>query len=101
MINKINREPSMEKKKQEKSLGVLVQDYLESYFHIHNQDLSLRNLHETIVKEVEKPLIALILEKTKYNQSKTASILGINRNTLNKKIKDLGISLKDAKLKNL
>jgi two-component system nitrogen regulation response regulator GlnG len=91
----------MEKKKQEKSLGVLVQDYLESYFHIHNQDLSLRNLHETIVKEVEKPLIALILEKTKYNQSKTASILGINRNTLNKKIKDLGISLKDAKLKNL
>ena len=101
MINEINREASMDKKKQEKSLGVLVQDYLESYFHIHNQDLSLRNLHETIVKEVERPLIVLILEKTKYNQSKTASILGINRNTLNKKIKDLGISLKDAKLKNL
>lgn len=91
----------MEQKGQEKSLSFLVQGYLESYFHIHNQDLSLRNLHETIVKEVEKPLIMLILEKTRYNQSKTASILGINRNTLNKKIKDLGIPLKDAKLKNL
>ncbi len=91
----------MEKKKQDRSLGVLVQEYLESYFRAHNQDLSLRNLHETIVKEVEKPLILLVLERTKYNQSKTASILGINRNTLNKKIKDLGILFKDAKPKNL
>jgi two-component system nitrogen regulation response regulator GlnG len=89
----------MEKKAPEKSLSFLVQGYLEAYFHSHNQDLSLRNLHETIVKEVEKPLIMLILEKTRYNQSKTAFILGINRNTLNKKIKDLGIPLKDAKFK--
>ncbi len=91
----------MEKNVKDKSLGCLVQTYLESYFHVHNQDLSLRNLHETIVKEVEKPLIALVLEKTKYNQSRTAAILGINRNTLNKKIKDLGILLKDEKLKNI
>jgi two-component system nitrogen regulation response regulator GlnG len=47
-----------------------------------------------VLDQVERPLIRLILEKTRWNQVKAADILGINRNTLRKKIHELGIELK-------
>ena len=47
-----------------------------------------------VLEQVERPLIRLILEKTRWNQVKAADILGINRNTLRKKINELGIELK-------
>ena len=43
------------------------------------------------MQRVEKPLITLVLKKTAGNQVRAASLLGINRNTLRKKIKELGI----------
>jgi len=49
------------------------------------------DLYDAIIHRVEKPLIELILEKTKGNQIRAAKMLGINRNTLHKKIKDLKI----------
>ena len=52
------------------------------------------NLYEMLMKKVEKPLIKLVMEETNRNQIRAANILGINRNTLRKKIKDLGISKK-------
>ncbi|HUU50569.1 MAG TPA: sigma 54-interacting transcriptional regulator, partial [Nitrospinota bacterium] len=52
------------------------------------------NLYEMLMKKVEKPLIKLVMEETSGNQIKAANILGINRNTLRRKIKDLGISKK-------
>ena len=45
------------------------------------------NLHSLIMKKVEKPLVHQILKRTGGNQVHTARILGINRNTLRKKIK--------------
>jgi len=42
---------------------------------------------------MERPLIRIILEKTRGNQVRTAEILGINRNTLRKKIQTLGIEI--------
>ena len=49
------------------------------------------DLYDAIIRRVEKPLIELVLEKTKGNQIRAAKMLGINRNTLHKKIKDLKI----------
>jgi two-component system nitrogen regulation response regulator GlnG len=43
---------------------------------------------------MERPLIRIILEKTRYNQVRAAEILGINRNTLRKKIQILDIDVK-------
>lgn len=52
------------------------------------------DLHAIIIGQVEKPLIELTLEYTGGNQLKAAELLGINRNTLRKKITDLKIALK-------
>jgi transcriptional regulator with PAS, ATPase and Fis domain len=49
------------------------------------------NSYEEYLKIVEKPLIVAALEKTLNNKSEAAKILGINRNTLRKKMKDLGL----------
>ena len=44
-----------------------------------------------VISQVERPLISLLLQQTNWNQQRTARILGINRNTLRKKIKTLGL----------
>ena len=58
---------------------------------VENSDLSLQNVHEQVIGKVEKQLIEAILAKTDGNMKQAAAILGINRNTLSKKINDLGI----------
>ena len=58
------------------------------------KDLEMSDLHDTILQMAERPLLKLILKQSGYNQIKAAKVLGINRNTLRKKIKDLGILLK-------
>jgi two-component system nitrogen regulation response regulator GlnG len=52
------------------------------------------DIYSMVLQRVEKPLITLVLKRTDGNQVRAAHLLGINRNTLRKKIKDLGI--KDA-----
>ncbi|MFQ5716529.1 MAG: helix-turn-helix domain-containing protein [Nitrospinales bacterium] len=52
-------------------------------------------LYETIIGGVEKPLVEIVLMETKGNQTLAANILGINRNTLRKKIKDHKIKCKE------
>ena len=58
---------------------------------VENSDFSLHNVHEEVIGKVEKQLIKTILAKTDGNMKQAAAILGINRNTLSKKINDLGI----------
>ncbi|MDE0519819.1 MAG: two-component system response regulator, partial [Candidatus Dadabacteria bacterium] len=58
---------------------------------VENSDLSLQNIHEQVIGKVEKQLIKVILAKTDGNMKQAAAILGINRNTLSKKINDLEI----------
>ncbi len=53
--------------------------------------LEAGDIHSMVVQRVEKPLITLVLKKTEGNQVRAASLLGINRNTLRKKIRELGI----------
>ena len=48
-------------------------------------------LHDLIIGGVEKPLLEIVLQETEGNRTKAANILGINRNTLRKKIQDYNI----------
>lgn len=54
----------------------------------------LNDLYDMVLQQMERPLINIILEKTRNNQVRAAEILGINRNTLRKKIQTLGIEIK-------
>lgn len=56
-----------------------------------------RNLHPMLIAAVERPLILLTLRETKGNQIQAAELLGLNRNTLRKKILDLRIPVKRAR----
>ncbi len=60
---------------------------------------SARNLHPMLISAVERPLIASALRETHGNQLQAAELLGLNRNTLRKKIVDLHIPLKRTKTK--
>ena len=52
------------------------------------------HLHELIIGGIEKPLVEIVLKETNGNQTQAANILGINRNTLRKKIVEYGIKCK-------
>lgn len=70
---------------------------LEKYFRAHEGSLPPPGLYGRILQEVERPLISLTLNATGGNQIKAAELLGLNRNTLRKKLKNLGIKPKDLK----
>jgi two-component system nitrogen regulation response regulator GlnG len=56
-----------------------------------------RNLHPMLISAIERPLITKALQETKGNQIQAAELLGLNRNTLRKKIHDLHIPVKRGK----
>jgi two-component system nitrogen regulation response regulator GlnG len=58
------------------------------------EGLEKGDIHSMVLEQVERPLIRLVLEKCRWNQVKAADILGINRNTLRKKISELQIEMK-------
>jgi two-component system nitrogen regulation response regulator GlnG len=72
-------------------LGDSVARHLRRYFDLHGGMLPPAGLYGRIVREVEVPLIEIALEATGGNQAKCADLLGINRNTLRKKITELDI----------
>lgn len=60
---------------------------------------SAKNLHPILISAVERPLIASALRETSGNQIRAAELLGLNRNTLRKKIVELHIPLKRTRSK--
>jgi two-component system nitrogen regulation response regulator GlnG len=78
---------------QDASLEVIVENKLRSCL-TGIEQLENGEIHSMVLEQVERPLIRIILEKTRWNQVKAADILGINRNTLRKKISELGIEMK-------
>lgn len=75
------------------SLSDAVYRHLSAYFEAHGEQLPAAGLHARILREVERPLIEICLQVTCANQVRTAELLGLNRNTLRKKIRDLGIAV--------
>ena len=75
------------------SLSVAVERHLRNYFEAHNGDLPSSGLYERVLKEVERPLIKISLKATDGNQLQAARILGLNRNTLRKKIRNLNLEV--------
>lgn len=79
------------------SLEKLVKSKLEVLFQQQRDaNIELSGLYDIVLEQVEKPLIELALQSRNGNQVKTAQLLGINRNTLKKKIDTYKIRIKKA-----
>ncbi|NDV01308.1 response regulator [Pseudoroseicyclus tamaricis] len=90
----LGNQPTMEPLKgggDGEKLNASVARHLRRYFDLHGGVLPPPGLYQRILKEVEMPLIEIALDATGGNQAKCADLLGINRNTLRKKITDLDI----------
>ena len=68
-------------------IGRMLEGYLDKF----KEGADITDLHDKIVREVERPLIERVLTLTDGNQIKASRMLGLNRNTLRKKIRDLGL----------
>jgi Fis family transcriptional regulator len=75
--------------------GVPLRDHAEralsDYFSSLNGHRPAR-LYDMVIREVEEPLLRAVLDYAEGNQSEAAVILGINRGTLRKKLRELGLS---------
>ncbi len=74
-------------------LQASVADHLQRYFDLHGDQLPPPGLYDRILREIEVPLLEIALDATGGNQLRCAELLGINRNTLRKKLSDLNIQV--------
>jgi two-component system, NtrC family, nitrogen regulation response regulator GlnG len=73
------------------TLSGAMERHLSELFHEHGASLPPPGLYHRILREIEYPLISAALAATRGNQIKAAELLGLNRNTLRKKVRDLDI----------
>ncbi len=95
LINNILKKGNdIHKEKQNKSLKLVraIEEFEYIFFREKEGDL-----YKFLINIIEKPIIENVLYKTEGNQVKAAKVLGINRNTLHKKLEKLNISAKDFK----
>jgi two-component system nitrogen regulation response regulator GlnG len=71
----------------------MVERYLTAHFAEYGEVLPPAGLYDRVICDVERPLIAIALAAARGNQIRAAHLLGLNRNTLRKKIRDLGIEV--------
>ncbi|WP_187971530.1 nitrogen regulation protein NR(I) [Aquibium microcysteis] len=75
------------------TIGQAVEHYLQRYFTSFGEDLPPSGLYQRILAEVEYPLVLASMTATRGNQIRAAELLGLNRNTLRKKIRELGVNV--------
>jgi len=75
------------------ALSLAVERHLATLFRTHGDQLPPPGLYHRVLREIEQPLISAALAATRGNQIKAAELLGVNRNTLRKKVRDLDIRL--------
>ena len=73
------------------TLARAVERHIRAFLAAHDDGMGPSDIYERVIAEVERPLIRMTLAATKGNQIKAAAMLGLNRNTLRKKIRDLEI----------
>ena len=74
-------------------LAATVETHLRDYFAAHDRDLPASGLYDRVIQEIERPLLAITLDECRGNQLRAAALLGLNRNTLRKKIRELDIEI--------
>lgn len=84
---------SGEEPRAEESLSAAVERHLSAYFGGFEDKLPPAGLYHRILREIEYPLLTAALAATRGNQIRAADLLGVNRNTLRKKIRDLDIQV--------
>jgi two-component system nitrogen regulation response regulator GlnG len=77
----------------DESLSSAAERHLRDYFAAHKGGLPPSGLYDRVLREIERPLIQLSLSATRGNQLKAAQLLGLNRNTLRKKVRELDIDV--------
>lgn len=82
--------PKSNRKSGDGALKRHVSDSLEQYFRALNGHKPNR-LYSMVLEQVEEPLLDAVMRYSEGNQSRAAEILGINRGTLRKKLKDYGL----------
>jgi two-component system nitrogen regulation response regulator GlnG len=85
--------PSGEEPSTEENLSAVIERYLTRYFISFGNELPPPGLYHRILREVEYPLLSATLAATRGNQIRAADLLGVNRNTLRKKIRDLDLQV--------
>lgn len=75
------------------NLGAAIEHYLAQYFAGYESGLPPAGLYQRLLREFELPLLTATLAATGGNQIRAADLLGLNRNTLRKKIRDLDIQI--------
>ena len=86
----LTAQPSDEPGKED-NLAATVERYLTRYFAGFDSELPPPGLYHRILREIEYPLLSAALAATRGNQIRAAALLGLNRNTLRKKLADLGL----------
>ena len=83
------------------TLENLIDKHLNQIMSTINNNSKQMNIYNDFLKIVEKPLIENILNYTRGNQIKASSLLGLNRNTLRKKISQLGVTVRKVRKNSL
>ncbi len=79
--------------KSDDGLSTTIERHLASYFASFGAELPPPGLYHRVLREIEHPLLSVTLAATRGNQIRAADLLGVNRNTLRKKIRDLDIQV--------
>jgi two-component system nitrogen regulation response regulator GlnG len=84
---------SDEEPRTEEGLSAAIERHLATYFASFGDELPPPGLYHRVLREIEHPLLSVTLAATRGNQIRAADLLGVNRNTLRKKIRDLDIQV--------
>lgn len=85
-VNNVTIQPFQEKSSVSPSLAENVTEAIESYLY-ELRGTKLAGLHQLVMDEIEAPLLKVVMEHCRYNQSRAATVLGLSRGTLRAKLK--------------
>jgi two-component system nitrogen regulation response regulator GlnG len=85
--------PTSDEPQTDEGLAAAIERHLATYFASFGDNLPPPGLYHRVLREIEQPLLSVTLAATRGNQIRAADLLGVNRNTLRKKIRDLDIQV--------